>query len=984
MVRPTLIVGLGGTGVLICRLVEKYVSDLFNGYVPPFIRFLKLDTDAPEQLKADAVSGDGQANTSQSDFFNLFHHMDMGEVLRDLEDHPQLHPHLGWMEGFHLDTTSVDCGCQGITRLGRLVFVELRETVIHEAVASRFSDLRSSTQKLMEGEMAQFEVAPDGAPVVHIASSVCGGTGAGMLMDMAYNLRWWSRESFPRSAEIIAHLMLPEAFSVDPRLMPKLEAVAGATLEQIEFLSDSRREDMIVRYCDGERRFGHLTAPFNFLYLLNGQGDTGSGNRRHLVKMIARVIRSMAVEPAAQPVTSDANNKLNDVLGLLHPANGRRQCFGSYGFWFGTPGHQTADVEAWVHAALEAMGAGATRQSADYGKKVSARIAGHLDVSAKVKGVALPTGQFVYALSPRADTDADVERDVREQLAKHLAAKVFPVVEEGVKRILPAHHLNRDMLKSAEDMIEDAVFKATLTTRKPGRDTVNTGASKAKLPPLGLVGVCLGQWVEQLDRWIQAQRSAGVPDADAEAQALVDAAKGSLDLTAGLIALNPDEISQAVNDAIERHWPSLVEAFLRESRSALVHEVLKAFQVRKQALDMMVSLASEKAAGSAARVTTSARGNDEFFSTPLYASTDPTVNADSLAMLFRQNLIRPILQQVVLRRDGLASKDAEVEAVKDRLDGILADAQTKAAMQAFLTATENENSRRFHSPVPPGTSIPRHDYYRPVCDVLRLAAAKIDLSRSGVFEKGVLDVTVSQQVPNTCVPDLLAHKLGPNYREAYVNENYEKATKVWVQVLHLRYGFCLEAISTYKRYVDVTGDYLRDRGFNRYSDIWLDPRWYDAYRVALTRWDQAKGQRGGTVPVDRAASDAAARGIRQVREEAKKTLAGLSERIVESVGNPRWVLDAGGRLEKTRGEVEGILDSLSPPDAGVLGRARALCTASMLVLAKALAEMVSALPDAERAKMDEHLRWFRDEIGRIGGPAGPDDGEDDGANAPLT
>ena len=64
MVRPTLIVGIGGTGTLVCQWAEEYVRQLFNGQIPSFIRFLKLDTDALEE--------GGPPNTSLVDFYNLF------------------------------------------------------------------------------------------------------------------------------------------------------------------------------------------------------------------------------------------------------------------------------------------------------------------------------------------------------------------------------------------------------------------------------------------------------------------------------------------------------------------------------------------------------------------------------------------------------------------------------------------------------------------------------------------------------------------------------------------------------------------------------------------------------------------------------------------------------------------------------------------------------------------------------------------------
>ena len=47
VVRPTLIVGLGGTGVIVCQWVEEYIRQLLGG-VPSFVRFLKIDTDGME------------------------------------------------------------------------------------------------------------------------------------------------------------------------------------------------------------------------------------------------------------------------------------------------------------------------------------------------------------------------------------------------------------------------------------------------------------------------------------------------------------------------------------------------------------------------------------------------------------------------------------------------------------------------------------------------------------------------------------------------------------------------------------------------------------------------------------------------------------------------------------------------------------------------------------------------------------------------
>jgi hypothetical protein len=108
-------------------------------------------------------------------------------VVRDCAQYPELHPHLDWFTSLRgrLDAVFADYGCQGIPRLGRLVFTEQRENIIHPAVSARFGSLRAATQQDLKDEMEQFALVSDAAPAVHVAASVCGGTGAGMLIDMA-------------------------------------------------------------------------------------------------------------------------------------------------------------------------------------------------------------------------------------------------------------------------------------------------------------------------------------------------------------------------------------------------------------------------------------------------------------------------------------------------------------------------------------------------------------------------------------------------------------------------------------------------------------------------------------------------------------------------------------------------------------------------------------------------------------------------------
>ena len=88
-VRPTLIVGVGGTGVLICQWAYHLILQLL-GRIPPFLKFIAFDTDAQEE--------GGPESLPASDFCNLFNHLQLGEVIRNFKRAPGLYPHLGWLE----------------------------------------------------------------------------------------------------------------------------------------------------------------------------------------------------------------------------------------------------------------------------------------------------------------------------------------------------------------------------------------------------------------------------------------------------------------------------------------------------------------------------------------------------------------------------------------------------------------------------------------------------------------------------------------------------------------------------------------------------------------------------------------------------------------------------------------------------------------------------------------------------------------------
>jgi len=944
VVRPTLIVGLGGTGVLVCQWAEHYLRELF-GYVPSFIRFLKLDTDAADD--------GGPPEGILSDFINLFHYVDVGEVVRDNARYPEFHSHLDWMRGFREDATFADYGCQGIPRLGRLVFFELRETIIHEAAATRFSSLRTSTQQIVEEQPDQFVLAADGAPAVHIASSVCGGTGAGMLIDMAYNLRWWSRESFPKPAEIIGHLLLPDAFRVDPMLRPKLEATAAATLDQIEFLSDERRPDIRIRYRTSDGSDDCLrkdTGPFNFLYLLNGQVDMGSGDRRHLVRLIARVVRAMVLEPLSQQVRSDANNKLAEILPQRDPVNNHRQCFSSYGFWCGTPGHKRGNVESRILAELEVLDSERNHTRASYGQEIQKRIVTALNAAPGASELIQPALAFRWD-PPGRGTSQEVVSGVIQSVRRYLETSLIPAARKEGERVLnPAKPLD-SVLEAADEMIERDFFNAE------------------QLKPIRQLGACLNAWVEGLETLLTQQQASVTPRINAIVTEVLADVKQALEALQGRIpalSWTGGDIAPLVSDAIDARWSRLAEALLHEDSLGSIKTTLRVFAIRKQALEALTALAWQRRTVSEraqlAEEENHANGEskaESLFSTPLCISLESENALDAVTTRhMRQGLIKPVLSATVMSIREVRPELADVKPVEERLLSSLG--QLSGEMKRFLRDIETHGWDLFRNGFTEHQATNDHPYYRSICEIWRLAEPKIDLSKSRKFASP-LDVTVVQQVPNSCVPQLLIHNCEVGLREANVDENYRHITGEWLQILRLRYGFCLEAITRYKKYVAATDEYVRHMGFE-YSDLWLDKSWYLSYQSALAEWRSQLGAQKDTMERTTYEANAAKVGsLRKLLESTSDRLRQHMRRLTDPQVSIRMAELHGG----TDSRIDLLLHDLPLADAGGVQQGLDCSVALMESLLRSLIECGAGLADGEQRTLQEVLESCRGDLQRF-------------------
>lgn len=295
----TLVTGLGGTGVLTLRALKKLYGSLPDEERVP-LSLLAFDFDRSALMTAD--QDHRFADLDEDEFFYL-NPRNLQETLRNLDR--GTNGSLAWekvlrwfpdREHVQIPVSEVEAnGASQLRVLGRLGFF-LNDEVIERALRSRLNQLGSEVNRsqLLEDKR------------VVIVSSVAGGTGAGMLIDMAYVAR---RQLLrPR---VFAYVLLPEVFQdVDSggRIFQNtyacLKELAYLKDQQIPFDAEYERIAPISVPVKGEE-------PFSRIFLCRGEGFAGAEAIKEATLQIAQSILGQLQRTLQEKTLAIASNTLS-------------------------------------------------------------------------------------------------------------------------------------------------------------------------------------------------------------------------------------------------------------------------------------------------------------------------------------------------------------------------------------------------------------------------------------------------------------------------------------------------------------------------------------------------------------------------------------------------------------------------------------------------------------------------------------------------
>src|SRR6185295_13417039 len=165
---------------------------------------------------------------------------------------------------------------------------------------------------------------------IPLIGSVCGGTGSGIFLDLAFDMRRWAEQHTNRTVTVSGHLVLPEAFRGKPVVMKALEANAYTALQELDRFMNATSDDPWVAEYVQHRPETSRRAPFDHCYLLSGLQQGGTTDVETLSAVMGEAITLLTLSQVGQRISEGVINMAGQRKSTRDEL-GRVCCYSSYG-----------------------------------------------------------------------------------------------------------------------------------------------------------------------------------------------------------------------------------------------------------------------------------------------------------------------------------------------------------------------------------------------------------------------------------------------------------------------------------------------------------------------------------------------------------------------------------------------------------------------------------------------------------------------------
>ena len=279
-IKPTVLIGLGGTGGDVLLKVRKKIFERYGSPSDfPVVQFVYVDTDTTNQhIDSQLVEEFKFAPQERVDAIVL----DTAKYTRNLNAHKLIKA--WWYPTLH-DLGQVKEGAGQIRGYSRLAFYVNFDT-IKNAVDNALNMAMASTSTMWDKYRIQVDTSK--GAYIYVVASIAGGTGSGMFIDTGYLCK-----TLAAGVTTVGFLVFPGIFLLN---QPRIFANSYAALKELEhftFPENPYDYEWTQGYPPRNKR-PLPPPPYNYCYLIdstNWAGNTINFNSRYsLFEMVANNI----------------------------------------------------------------------------------------------------------------------------------------------------------------------------------------------------------------------------------------------------------------------------------------------------------------------------------------------------------------------------------------------------------------------------------------------------------------------------------------------------------------------------------------------------------------------------------------------------------------------------------------------------------------------------------------------------------------------
>ena len=335
-VAPTLIIGIGGTGMEVVGRLKKHLRVHYHGYEQPadMIKFLLFDTISITKQNMDLAQ---VFSESEEEYINLSSNFNAFAYLQ--ENYAKDQDLRGWWDNrYSVSPQYQEWGAKRVRQLGRL-FLHNKHLEVEAIIQKKVQDTCTIFEDLVRDQNLS-EVGSNFR--VYIVTSSCGGTGSGVFLDILYKI-WRAVLTQGRIPEIRAFMFLPGIYEEVARkssleLVQAHRANTYAFLKEIDYFLSPKSDinkyilDAVTR--DASQKINIPPGSLiKYGYLIDRQlGNLGNLDKpEDAYNLVSDAMYQMIITPVGQDEEGVGLTNIDTIVDPTHLRKGKRTAYSSLG-----------------------------------------------------------------------------------------------------------------------------------------------------------------------------------------------------------------------------------------------------------------------------------------------------------------------------------------------------------------------------------------------------------------------------------------------------------------------------------------------------------------------------------------------------------------------------------------------------------------------------------------------------------------------------